>query len=94
MSKLQWKHCHYVARVYKPVLINCAITIYYYFAMEKSVTALQTILLFGVVKHKLFFSNFFTNQDSKGYKHFQWDRKFTIVLIRTKGIGDELLIVF
>lgn len=42
---------------------------------------------FDIGKLKLFFNNF-TNQDSKGFKHFQWDRKF-IMLIRKKGIVDE-----
>ena len=44
-----------------------------YFATEESVTALEMILLFDVVNLKLFFSNFFMNQDSKGFKfkHFQ-----------------------
>jgi hypothetical protein len=51
---------------------------------------LHTILLFDVVKLKLFFSYHFTNQDSEHFKHFQWDRKFTIVLTRTQGISDEL----
>lgn len=37
-------------------------------AMKESVTALQTIPLFDVVKLKLFFSNFFTNQDPEGFK--------------------------
>lgn len=55
-----------------------------YFAMEKSVTTLQTILFFDVAK--LFFSNFFTNQDSKGFKHFPSERKF-IMCIKQKALG-------
>lgn len=59
--------------------------------MEKSVTALQTIILFDIAKLKLFFINFFTNQDSDSFKHFKWGRKFTIMLIITKDIVDEQL---
>lgn len=61
--------------------------------MEKSVTALQTMPLFDTVKLKLFFSNF-TNQDSNGFKHFQWDRRFIMLNRKKKGIVDEQLSIF
>lgn len=50
--------------------MNHAVTTGDCFTTEKSVTALQTMPLFGVVQLKLFFSNFFTNEDPKGFKHF------------------------
>ncbi|KAM7320294.1 hypothetical protein ACRRTK_020737 [Alexandromys fortis] len=52
--------------------------------MEKSVTTLQTILFFDVAK--LCFSNLFTNQDPKGFKHFPSERKF-IMCIKQKALG-------
>lgn len=50
-------------------------------------TALQTIPLFDVVKLKLFFSNFFTNQDSKGFEHFIEIENLLLCLLEKRHCG-------
>lgn len=52
----------------------------------ESVAGLQTIPLFDVVKLKLFFSDFFTNQDPKGFKNCQWDRYLLLCLLEKKAL--------